>query len=176
MARSIPSKSKTVRCQIRLSGIYNSESKKKTVPFTRSGDDTANGLWRRARWPGDLRARHLNQRRRAIILRLGGAVLFRPIGTGLFRPLVAYFENSSGLICPAAEIKPCSLGLITNGAAAMKSYLNNPAHWRERAERTRAKAAWFWKDSEKQRMMRIADEYDRLADRAQRSVELLDKK
>jgi hypothetical protein len=52
----------------------------------------------------------------------------------------------------------------------MKSYLNNPAHWRERAEKTRAKAAWFWKDSDKQRMMRIADEYDRLADRAQRSV------
>jgi hypothetical protein len=58
----------------------------------------------------------------------------------------------------------------------MKSYLSNPAHWRERAEKTRGKAAWFWKDSEKQRMMRIADEYDRLADRAQRSVELLDKK
>jgi hypothetical protein len=63
-----------------------------------------------------------------------------------------------------------------NGSVAMKTYLNDSAHWRERAERTRAKAAWFWKDSEKQRMMRIADEYDRLADRAQRSVELPDKK
>jgi hypothetical protein len=89
---------------------------------------------------------------------------------------VAYFESASVLICPAAEIKTCSLGLITNGGAAMKSYLDNPAYWRERAEKTRAKAAGFWKDSEKQRMMRIADEYDRLADRAQRSVELLDKK
>jgi hypothetical protein len=75
-----------------------------------------------------------------------------------------------------AEIKTHSLGLITNGAPAMKSYLNDPWHWRERAEKTCAKAAWFWKDSEKQRMMRIADEYDRLADRAERSVELLDKK
>jgi hypothetical protein len=65
---------------------------------------------------------------------------------------------------------------MTNGSAAMKSYLNNPAHWRERADKTRAKAARFWKDSEKQRMMRIADEYERLADRAQRSIELLDKK
>jgi hypothetical protein len=54
----------------------------------------------------------------------------------------------------------------------MKSFLNDPKHWRDRAEQTRTKAAWFWKDSEKQRMMRIAEEYDRLADRA----ELLDKK
>jgi hypothetical protein len=58
----------------------------------------------------------------------------------------------------------------------MKSYLNNPAHWRERAEKTRAKAARSWKDSEKQRMMRIADEYERLADRVERSVKLPDKK
>ena len=69
-----------------------------------------------------------------------------------------------------AEIKTCSLGLITNGGAAMKSYLNDPAHWRERAEKTRAKAAWFWKDSEKPRMMRIADEYDRLDARRHRVV------
>jgi hypothetical protein len=62
------------------------------------------------------------------------------------------------------------------GLPGSKSYLNNTAHWRERAEKTRAKAVRFWKDSEKQRMMRIADEYDRLADRAERSVELPDKK
>jgi hypothetical protein len=60
-----------------------------------------------------------------------------------------------------------------------KSYLNNPAHWRERGDETRAKAAWFWEETEKQRMIRLANEYDRLADRAaewQRSVELLEKK
>ena len=61
----------------------------------------------------------------------------------------------------------------------MEDYLNDARHWRDRAEETRAKADWFWKDSEKQRMMRIAAEYDRLADMAaerQRSVELSDKK
>jgi hypothetical protein len=55
----------------------------------------------------------------------------------------------------------------------MKSFLNDPEHWRDRAEQTRTKADRFWRASEKLRMMRIAEEYDRLADRA---AELLDKK
>lgn len=37
---------------------------------------TSKMLWRCVRWPGDLRARYLNQRRLAIILRLGGVVRF----------------------------------------------------------------------------------------------------
>ena len=49
----------------------------------------------------------------------------------------------------------------------MKSFLRDLKHWRERAEETRAKAAqFFYKESEKQRLLRIAAEYDRLADRA----------
>ena len=61
----------------------------------------------------------------------------------------------------------------------MKSFLRDLKHWRERAEETRAKAAqFFYKESEKQRLLRIAAEYDRLADRAVewvRSAELLER-
>ena len=46
------------------------------------------------------------------------------------------------------------------------SYLNNPAYWRDRAEKTRAIAEQCWKDGEKERMLRVADEYERLADLA----------
>jgi hypothetical protein len=46
------------------------------------------------------------------------------------------------------------------------SYLNDPKHWRDRAEETRAKAEEYWSGSTRQRMLRIADEYERLADLA----------
>ena len=46
------------------------------------------------------------------------------------------------------------------------SYLNNPQYWRDRAEKTRAIAGQCWSDGEKQRMLRIAHEYERLADLA----------
>jgi hypothetical protein len=46
------------------------------------------------------------------------------------------------------------------------TYLNNAKHWRDRAEETRAKADQCWRDESKQRMLRIAFEYDRLADYA----------
>ena len=46
------------------------------------------------------------------------------------------------------------------------SDLNNPKYWRDRAEKTRAIAEQCWKDEEKERMLRIAHEYERLADLA----------
>lgn len=46
------------------------------------------------------------------------------------------------------------------------SYLNDPKHWRDRAEKTRAIAEQCWKDGEKERMLRVAHEYERLADLA----------
>ncbi|QOZ33372.1 hypothetical protein [Bradyrhizobium sp. CCBAU 53421] len=46
------------------------------------------------------------------------------------------------------------------------SYLNDPRHWRERAEETRTKAERMWDEESRQRMLRIAVEYDRLADQA----------
>ena len=47
------------------------------------------------------------------------------------------------------------------------SYLNNPKYWRDRAEKTRAIAEQCWNDEEKQRMLRIAHEYERLAEVAE---------
>ena len=46
------------------------------------------------------------------------------------------------------------------------SYLNNPKYWRDRAEKTRGIAEQCWNDEEKQRMLRIAHEYERLAELA----------
>jgi hypothetical protein len=59
----------------------------------------------------------------------------------------------------------------------MSSTLQDPKHWRDRADETRAKADTFWRnEEEKQRLLRIAAEYDLIADRASewvRSQELL---
>jgi len=50
----------------------------------------------------------------------------------------------------------------------MTKVLNDAKHWRDRADRTRAKAEPFWvSTAEKERMLRIASEYERLADRAE---------
>ena len=47
------------------------------------------------------------------------------------------------------------------------SYLNNPKHWLDRAEKTRVQADRFRYDEElRQRLLRIAREYDHLADHA----------
>jgi hypothetical protein len=62
----------------------------------------------------------------------------------------------------------------------MKKHLLSPEHWRERAEETRAKADSFWTtEEEKHRLLRIALEYDQIAERAAewgRSVELVERK
>lgn len=47
-----------------------------------------------------------------------------------------------------------------------RSFLDNPRHRRDRAEETRAKAEQCGRGESKQRMLRIANEYDRLADHA----------
>ena len=53
------------------------------------------------------------------------------------------------------------------------NYLNNPKHWRDRAEETRIKAGTVWYDEEsRQRLLRIAQEYERLADHAAERVRL----
>jgi hypothetical protein len=51
------------------------------------------------------------------------------------------------------------------------SYLNNPRHWLDRAEETRAKAEKLWNEEARQRMLRIAVEYDRLASQAAERVQ-----
>jgi molecular chaperone GrpE (heat shock protein) len=47
------------------------------------------------------------------------------------------------------------------------SILLNPKHWRDRAEKTRAKADVSLRDDLKKRLLRVAEEYERLAQRAE---------
>ncbi len=49
----------------------------------------------------------------------------------------------------------------------MDNFLKNPQHWRDRAEETRAKAESLWRDdAQKLKLLRVAAEYDQLAERA----------
>jgi hypothetical protein len=48
----------------------------------------------------------------------------------------------------------------------MSELFRNPQHWRDRAEETRAKADRCSKD-QKERLLKIAAEYDQLAERAE---------
>jgi len=47
----------------------------------------------------------------------------------------------------------------------MGEFLNDAAHWRRRAEQTRAKADTSFND--RGRLLKVAEEYDRLAERAE---------
>jgi len=48
----------------------------------------------------------------------------------------------------------------------MYDFLKNEKHWRDRAEETRIKAERTWNDSQKQMLLRVAAEYERLAEKA----------
>jgi hypothetical protein len=50
------------------------------------------------------------------------------------------------------------------------SILDNPEHWRERAEKTRTIADKLLDIESKFRLMKIADEYNRLAKRAKKQM------
>jgi len=47
------------------------------------------------------------------------------------------------------------------------SFINDPQHWRGRAEEARTLAEQMSDETSKQMMLRIADDYDRLAERAE---------
>jgi hypothetical protein len=50
----------------------------------------------------------------------------------------------------------------------IKNPMENPNHWRQRADQTRAKADQIWRDTRfKRHLLRVAEEYDRLAQRAE---------
>jgi len=52
-----------------------------------------------------------------------------------------------------------------------KSFFDDPQHWRQRAEGTRTLADAMWNvESKKRRLLKIAEEYDRLAEHAERRV------
>ena len=48
----------------------------------------------------------------------------------------------------------------------MPSFIHNPEHWRERAKQARNLADLMSDPQSKQKMLTIAKDYDRLADRA----------
>ena len=50
--------------------------------------------------------------------------------------------------------------------ATFAHFINDPAHWHQRAEETRALAEQMNDEATKQRMLRVAQDYDRLAVRA----------
>jgi hypothetical protein len=54
------------------------------------------------------------------------------------------------------------------------SYLTNPRHWRDRLDEIRAKAEelWYAPEEVRQRLQRIAQEYDLLADQAAERLRL----
>jgi hypothetical protein len=50
-----------------------------------------------------------------------------------------------------------------------ESFLLNPKHWRDRAAKTRARAEMSQRDDDQtKKLLRVAEEYDRLAERAER--------
>ena len=52
-------------------------------------------------------------------------------------------------------------------AAMPNSFINDPQHWHDRAEEARTLADQMSDETSKQMMLRIADDYDRLAERAE---------
>ena len=57
-------------------------------------------------------------------------------------------------------------GAISSAALPERALLNDPLHWRKRAQEMRALAA-VADDDTKHRLAKIAEEYDRLAERAE---------
>jgi hypothetical protein len=60
-------------------------------------------------------------------------------------------------------------GEVTEGEPTNDD-LQNPAHWRARAEETRRKANAMGSPDLSERMLQIALDYDRLAERAERVI------
>jgi len=65
----------------------------------------------------------------------------------------------------AARVASSSRYYLSGGIALMGEFLNDAAHWRRRAEQTRAKADTSFND--RGRLLKVAEEYDRLAERAE---------
>jgi hypothetical protein len=82
---------------------------------------------------------------------------------------------------PAAYAQATALGLRPRRSAVSESRdvtegeptdddLQNPAHWRSRAEETRQKANAMSSPELRECMLQIALDYDRLAERAERAI------
>ena len=76
------------------------------------------------------------------------------------RPFVTLrIRPQSNIVSPR---RPCGSN------ASMEKFLNNAAHWRRRAEQKRAKASSSFPYKDRDRLLKAAEEYDRLAERAER--------
>jgi hypothetical protein len=53
---------------------------------------------------------------------------------------------------------------------ASRSFLNDPAHWRDRAEEARTRAEQINDPRSRKMMLRVADDYELLANRAETRV------
>jgi hypothetical protein len=62
---------------------------------------------------------------------------------------------------------------MKQGEWRSSAYVNDPEHWRYRAEETRALAEDMKDEQSRQLMVRIADDYDRLARRAEERLALI---
>ncbi|MGF6434290.1 hypothetical protein [Bradyrhizobium elkanii] len=51
-----------------------------------------------------------------------------------------------------------------------ENVMNNPAYWRDRAAKTRAKAHSFRYQDSRANLLKIAEEYDRLANHAEQQL------
>ena len=51
-----------------------------------------------------------------------------------------------------------------------QSLLNNPKHWRDRAEETLTLAEQIYSQESKNRLLKIAREYDAIAERAEQNL------
>ncbi|MFQ3455973.1 hypothetical protein PMN64_22100 [Bradyrhizobium sp. UFLA01-814] len=52
----------------------------------------------------------------------------------------------------------------------IENVMNNPAYWRDRAAKTRAKADSFRYQDSRANLLKIAEEYDRLANYAEQQL------
>ncbi|ODM75380.1 hypothetical protein A6X20_11365 [Bradyrhizobium elkanii] len=56
------------------------------------------------------------------------------------------------------------------GSAMIENVMTNPGYWRDRAARTRAKAELFRYQDSRANLLKIAEEYDRLANYAEQQL------
>ena len=77
--------------------------------------------------------------------------------------------GTSGLVWAAAKPEAAGEGRPTaaRGAEMPASFINDPAHWRQRAEEARTIAEQMSDLNSKDAMLRIAKDYERLAERAE---------
>jgi hypothetical protein len=71
------------------------------------------------------------------------------------------------LFPPATFHHPCGVSLPEYGMKANQSHLDDPEHWRERAKEVRSLADQVSYLPTKQEILRIAADYERLAERAE---------